>query len=122
GQDPLHILGDGNQVRHYTYGADLAKGIRVCIEHPKALNDDFNVSTAESTTVLQLARMIWEKLRPGVPFRHVSDPAYSYDVQKRVPDVSKAERVLGFRATTSLSDMLDVVIPWIKQQVEYGNI
>jgi nucleoside-diphosphate-sugar epimerase len=122
GQDPLHILGDGQQVRHYTYGADLARGIRVCIEHPRALNDDFNISTAASTTVLELARTIWEKLRPGVPFRTVSDPAYSYDVQKRVPDVSKAERVLGFRATTSLSEMLDVVIPWIKQQVEYGNI
>jgi UDP-glucose 4-epimerase len=122
GQDPLHLLGDGNQVRHYTYGADLAKGIRVCIEHPKALNDDFNISTAASTTVLELAEMIWKKLRPGVPFRHVCDPAYSYDVQKRVPDVSKAERVLGYRATTSLSEMLDVVIPWIKQQVEYGNI
>ena len=27
GQDPLHILGDGNQVRHYTYGGDLAAGI-----------------------------------------------------------------------------------------------
>lgn len=27
GQDPLHILGDGTQVRHYTYGGDLAKGI-----------------------------------------------------------------------------------------------
>ncbi len=79
GQDPLHILGDGQQVRHYTYGADLARGIRVCIEHPKALNDDFNISTAASTTVLELAALIWQKLRPGVPFRHVSDPAYSYE-------------------------------------------
>jgi UDP-glucose 4-epimerase len=122
GQDPLRILGDGNQVRHYTYGADLARGIRVCIEHPKALNDDFNISTAESTTVLQLAEMIWSKLKPGVPFRYTSDPPYQYDVQKRVPDTSKAERLLGYRASTSLSQMLDVVIPWIKQQVEYGNI
>jgi nucleoside-diphosphate-sugar epimerase len=122
GQDPLRILGDGNQVRHYTYGADLARGIRVCIEHPKAVNDDFNISTAESTSVLQLAEMIWGKLKPGVPLRFTSDPPYQYDVQKRVPDTSKAERLLGFQATTSLSQMLDVVIPWIKQQVEYGNI
>ena len=50
GQDTLHILGEGNQVRHYTYGADLAKGIRACIEHPDATNQDFNISTAESTT------------------------------------------------------------------------
>ena len=122
GQDPLHILGDGNQVRHYTYGADLAKGIRACVEHPAAVNDDFNISTAQSTTVLELAKLIWEKVRPGVPFRHVSDPAYPYDVQKRVPDTSKAERVIGYRATTTLSEMLDVVIPWVKQQIEYGNI
>src|SRR5262249_47268551 len=42
GQDPLRLLGDGSQVRHYTYGADLARGIRLCIEHPAATNEDFN--------------------------------------------------------------------------------
>lgn len=122
GQDPLHILGDGQQVRHYTYGADLARGIRHCIEHPKAVNEDFNLSTAESTTVLQLAEMIWNKIRPGVPFRYTSDPPYPYDVQKRVPSTDKAERLLGYRAATPLSDILDTVIPWVRQQVEYGNI
>jgi nucleoside-diphosphate-sugar epimerase len=122
GQDPLHILGDGRQVRHYTYGADLARGIRLCIERPEAVNEDFNISTAESTTVLQLAAMIWKKIRPGDPFRYVSDPPYAYDVQKRVPNVEKAERLLGFRAATPLSDILENVIPWVRQQVEYGNI
>jgi hypothetical protein len=62
------------------------------------------------------------KLRPGEPFRHVCDEPYRYDVQKRIPDVTKAERVLGFRATTPLSEVLDVVIPWVKQQAAYGNI
>ncbi|OAI41601.1 NAD-dependent epimerase [Planctomycetaceae bacterium SCGC AG-212-D15] len=122
GQDPLRILGDGNQVRHYTYGADLARGIRFCIEKPEALNDEFNISTAESTTVIQLAKLIWEKIKPGVPFRYTSDKPYPYDVQKRVPNVDKAAKKLGFRATTPLSEVLDVVIPWIKQQIEYGNI
>jgi nucleoside-diphosphate-sugar epimerase len=122
GQDPLHLLGDGNQVRHYTYGADLARGIRLCMERPEAVNEDFNLSTAESTTVLELAGLIWAKLRPGLPFRHVSDPPYHYDVQKRVPSVEKAERLLGYRATTPLSEILDVVIPWVRRQVEYGNI
>jgi len=122
GQDPLHILGEGNQVRHYTYGADLAKGIRVCIEKPEATNQEFNISTAESTTVTQLAEMIWKKIKPGTPFRTVSDPPYPYDVQKRVPNVDRATKILGFRATTPLSDILDAVIPWVKQQVEFGNI
>ena len=70
GQDPLHILGDGTQVRHYTYGGDLARGIAIAIEHPDALNDDFNLSTGQSTTVLELAEMIWKKIRgDDVPFR-----------------------------------------------------
>jgi nucleoside-diphosphate-sugar epimerase len=122
GQDPLHILGDGNQVRHYTYGADLARGIRFCIEKKEATNDEFNISTAESTTVLQLAELIWKKLKPGVPFRYTSDKPYPYDVQKRVPNVDKAAKLLGFKATTPLSEVLDVVIPWVKQQVDFGNI
>src|SRR5438552_11215124 len=45
GQDPLRILGDGTQVRHYTYGGDLARGIRIAMEHPAALDDDFNLAT-----------------------------------------------------------------------------
>ncbi len=34
GQNPLRILGNGSQVRHYTYAGDLARGIRLCVEHP----------------------------------------------------------------------------------------
>jgi UDP-glucose 4-epimerase len=116
GQDPLHILGDGNQIRHYTYGADLANGIVTAMEHPAALNDDFNLSTAESTTVLELAEVIWRKINgPNRPFRYVSDAPFEYDVQRRVPCVGKAKEVLGFEAITSLDSMLDEVIPWIRQ-------
>jgi nucleoside-diphosphate-sugar epimerase len=122
GQDPLHILGDGNQVRHYTYGGDLARGIRLAIESPKARNEDFNLSTARSTTVLELAELIWKKVHGDEPFRYLSEKPYTYDVQKRIPSVEKARRVLGFEATTSLSDSLDEIIPWIKAQIEVGGI
>jgi UDP-glucose 4-epimerase len=123
GQDPLHLLGEGNQVRHYTYGGDLARGIRLCIEHPSALNQDFNLSTGVRTTVLELARMIWEKVHKGAkPLRVVHDPAYEYDVQERSPDVRKAETLLGYRAETSLATILDEVIPWIEEQVALGQI
>jgi nucleoside-diphosphate-sugar epimerase len=57
-----------------------------------------------------------------VPFRYVSDPAFEHDVQKRVPSVEKAKRVLGFEATTSLDEMLDEVIPWIAQAIQDGTI
>ncbi len=52
----------------------------------------------------------------------MSDPAYEYDVQERAPAVSKARDLLGFQATTPLSDILDEVIPWIAEQVEIGQM
>jgi UDP-glucose 4-epimerase len=123
GQDPLHLLGDGSQIRHYTYGADLARGIVTAMEHPDALNEDFNLSTDCSTTVLELAQLIWRRIHgPDRPFRYVADEAYLYDVQRRVPSTEKARRVLGFEATTSLDEMLDEVIPWIEVALQQGRI
>jgi nucleoside-diphosphate-sugar epimerase len=123
GQDPLHILGDGSQVRHYTYGGDLAHGIRLAMESDDAENDDFNLSTSRSTTVAELAEAIWRKVHGGErPLRLISDPPYEHDVQRRIPDVSKAREVLGFEATTSLEEMLDEVIPWVKEEIEAGRI
>ena len=123
GQDPLHILGDGTQVRHYTYGGDLAMGIVTAMEHPDALNEDFNLSTTRSTTVLELAELIWAAVRgPEVLFRYVSDAPFDHDVARRVPATEKARRVLGFEATTSLEDMLGEVIPWITRAVADGTI
>ncbi len=123
GQDPLHILGDGSQVRHYTYGGDLAVGIRLAMESPQGLNEDFNLSTARSTTVRELAEIVWRKVHgPNRPLHLVSDPAYEHDVQMRVPDVRKAREVLGFEATTPLEDVLDEVIPWIRDEISAGRI
>lgn len=123
GQDPLRILGDGTQIRHYTYGGDLAKGIVTAIEHPDARNDDFNLSTSQSTTVLELAELIWRKIKgPNVPLRWESDQPFEHDVQRRVPSTEKAKAVLGFEATTTLDAMLDEVIPWVDQAVAEGRI
>jgi nucleoside-diphosphate-sugar epimerase len=123
GQDPLHILGDGTQVRHYTYGGDLARGIVTAVEHPAALNEDFNLSTSRSTTVMELAELIWRKVKgDDVPLRVVHDEPFDHDVQRRVPSVEKAKQLLGFEATTSLDEMLDEVIPWIRQAIADGQI
>ena len=123
GQDPLHILGGGDQVRHYTYGGDLARGVVLAMESEAAHNEDFNLSTAQGTTVLELAEAIWRKLKgPYVPFRYTSDPGYEYDVQKRVPSVQKSKDVLGFEALTTLDELLDEVIPWIEMAVAEGLI
>jgi nucleoside-diphosphate-sugar epimerase len=87
-----------------------------------AFNEDFNISTPESTSVRELAEVIWKKIKGDAPLTLISDPAYEYDVQKRVPDVQKAKDVLGFECTTSLDDMLDEVIPWVTQAVTDGRL
>ncbi|MBN1172656.1 MAG: NAD(P)-dependent oxidoreductase [Micromonosporaceae bacterium] len=123
GQDPLHVLGDGRQIRHYTYGGDLARGIATAVEHPAALNEDFNLSTPASTTVGELAAAIWHKIKgPDVPLRLVHDDPFEHDVHKRIPDVRKAREMLGFEATTTLDQMLDKVIPWIQQAIAEGRL
>jgi UDP-glucose 4-epimerase len=116
GQDPLHILGCGDQVRCYTNGLDLARGIRLVIESEKAINNDFNLSTPVATTVLELAELIWSILKPNEPFRHVCDTGFEYDVQKRVPDVIKAKEVLGFEAQVSLRKSVEEVITYMKNK------
>ena len=100
----------------------LARGIRLAIESDAARNEDFNLSTATSTTVRELAEVVWRKIKGDAPLRFVSDEPFAYDVQRRVPDVRKAKDVLGFEATTSLDDALDEIIPWIEQQIELGGI
>jgi nucleoside-diphosphate-sugar epimerase len=123
GQDPVHILGSGDQVRHYTYGGDLARGIVMSLEHPEATNNDFNMSTAVGHTVIELAEAIWKKIYGDLkPFNYILEPGFEYDVQKRVPATEKAKKILGFVAETELSTMLDEVIPWIKAASKAGLV
>jgi nucleoside-diphosphate-sugar epimerase len=84
------------------------------LESPAAENNDFNLSTSQGHTVLELAQVIWTKIHGvGKPFRFTSEPAFEHDVAKRVPETKKAKEVLGFSADTTLEVMLDEVIPWI---------
>lgn len=123
GQDPIHILGEGQQVRCYTYGGDLARGILTAMFHEKALNEDFNLSTPVATNVLELAELIWRKVHGDAkPFRWVSDPPYPHDVQMRIPDTRKSKEVLGFEASTPLSEVLDEVIPWVEVEIREERI
>ncbi len=102
--------------------AAISPGAYAWRSSPTARNEDFNLSTATSTTVRELAELIWRKVKGDEPLRFVSDEPFPYDVQRRVPDVNKAMDVLGFEATTALSEALDEIIPWIEQQIEVGGI
>jgi len=112
----LEILGDGNQVRHYTHGSDIAEGIRRAMYTPEASRQAFNISTDYQINVLDLATEIWKKIHGSAPLKIINTQPFVYDVKYRCPDVSKAEKILGFKARVTLSDALDEVIAWISTQ------
>jgi nucleoside-diphosphate-sugar epimerase len=119
--DKLPILGEGNQVRHYTHGKDIARGIRIAMESPEALNNDFNISHDRPMTVAELAQIVWKRIHNADVLLD-PQPAYEYDVQIRSPDVSKARDVLGFKAEISVEESIDEIIDWMRTQIEMESV
>ena len=116
GQNPLHILGTGDQIRCYTNGKDIARGIRMALESSQAENEDFNISASVATSVLELSRFVWKILNPNLEFITVSDASYKYDVQKRIPDTTKAKKLLGFEAEINLEESILEVIEYMERK------
>ena len=116
GEDPLTLLGDGEQTRCFTHVSDVARGVVMALDSERAVNEDFNISTPEETRVLDLARTLWGMLRPGSEprFKHV--PGYQDDVRRRIPAVTKARELLGFEARVPLSEGLPVVVEWLRER------
>jgi len=116
GQYPLEILGGGKQIRSYTYVDDVAEGIIFVATHAK--NDDFNVANDKETNVIQLAEMIWKLCERKEPIKFKHLPSFKYDVQKRIPDISKIKK-LGWKPKVSLKEGLKTTIEWLKNK---GNV
>ena len=111
GQYPLEILGAGNQIRSYTYVDDIADAILFLTERTK--NDDFNIGTGRETRVIDLARMIWSLCGRKEKFAVTTLPGYQYDVQKRVPDITKI-RSMGWTPKVPLEQGLASTVEWVR--------
>lgn len=115
-ENNMPILGDGNQIRHYTNGKDIARGIRMSLDSSNTINEDFNISSSVRTSVSELATLVWNKIHGCDPTFEHCDP-FEYDVQVRSPDVKKAKDIFGFEAEISLEESVDEVIQWMKNRV-----
>ncbi len=124
GQDPLHILGEGNQVRHYTYGGDLAHGIRLAMESPdggqRGLQPlDGRVDDRPGARRVHLA----QDPRPRIG-RSATSPTRRSSTTSSCGcrTCARPARCWGSRRRTTLETMLDEVIPWIRAEVEAGRL
>ena len=112
--NPLKILGDGTQIRCYTHVSDIAAGIIAVGNNDRVPCQDFNISSPVPDSVNDVAKLIWEHIHGDIPLYCKYLPPLAYDVQKRIPDVTKAKEVLGWEARYTLEDKIDEVIEWVK--------
>ena len=117
---PIH--GDGKQTRTFTFVEDTVAGIYAASMKPEANGEIFNIGANEEITILELAEMLNEiadetdkapiKL---IPYDEISSGRKYQDVMRRVPDTTKAERILGVKAKVSMRDGLRKTYEWQKR-------
>jgi UDP-glucose 4-epimerase len=111
----LVIHGDGSQIRAWCYVDDMVEGALLCLEHPGAVGESFNIGNARSAvTIFDLASRI--KRLTGCPGAIRFQPLHYTDVELRIPNVDKARQVLGFDAAVELDDGLARTIAWYRER------
>jgi UDP-glucose 4-epimerase len=111
----LVIHGDGSQIRAWCYVDDMVEGALLCLEHPAAVGESFNIGNARSAvTIFDLAARI--KRLTGSPGEIRFQPLHYTDVELRIPNVDKAREVLGFDAKVELDDGLARTIVWYRER------
>ena len=112
GED-LSVRGDGAQIRAWCYVDDMVDAVRLCLEHPRAVGQSFNVGNPRSAvTIFDLAQRI--KRLTGCPGEIVFAPLEYVDVELRIPNVEKARDEIGFEARVELDDGLERTIAWYR--------
>jgi len=111
--DNLTVRGDGAQIRAWCYVDDMVEAVRLCLEHPGAVGQSFNVGNPRSAvTIFDLAQRI--KRITDCPGEIVFAPLEYVDVELRIPNVEKARDEIGFEAGVELDDGLERTIAWYR--------
>lgn len=112
--DPITVYGDGSQTRTFTYVGDVAQGIVSLIDEPRAVGDIFNIGGEEEITIKDLASKV--KAVTGsssrieyIPYSEAYQEGFE-DMERRVPDISKIQTLVGYRNTRDTDAILAKVV------------
>jgi nucleoside-diphosphate-sugar epimerase len=112
--EPVTVHNDGDQIRAWCYIDDLIDGLLLTLARPEAVGKSFNIGNPQTAiTVHQLARLIIKLSNSQSELVHVPWP-YP-DVELRIPDISRAKELLGFKPKLDLEDGLGRTIDWYRQ-------
>jgi len=115
GDYPLAIFGSGEQTRCFTFVEDIAEGVCRAGLDPRGVNEDFNIGVDKPVSIGALAEKIWRYCGRTEPFKLEHLPPLTHDIQTRVPDTSKAARLLDWRPRVQLDEGLQRTIAWIRE-------
>ncbi len=121
--EPLTVYGDGLQSRAFTYVGDAVRALLELPRHPAALGEVFNVGGGREVTILDLARLVRERTGSAseivmVPYDEAYAPGFE-DMVRRVPDISKLQRVTGFEPEVALEEIIDRVAEHYRQNPDF---
>jgi len=115
--ETIHIDGDGSQIRAWCYVDDFVDCLIRCIEDPAAVGQSINIGNARAViTILGLAESVCRVLKSESKI--VFDPPLSADIAIRIPGVTKAEKVLGFKAKVDLEEGILRTADWVIKKTD----
>jgi UDP-glucose 4-epimerase len=117
---PITVFGDGTQSRSFTYVGDVVRAMVALINEPRAVGQVFNIGNGEEITISDLAQKV--KTMAGsqseivkIPYDKAYESGFE-DMPRRVPDISKIGKLIGYAPTVELDEILNRVIESFRQQ------
>ena len=117
---PITVYGDGKQSRCFAYVKDVVSGIVKLSQHPDAVGDLFNIGSTEEITIEELAKLVKKLAKSNSEIVYVPyDSAYEEgfeDMRKRVPDISKIQKLTGYKPTINIEGIIKIVIEYYRNK------
>ncbi len=112
--EPITVFGDGNQTRCFCHVGDVVEGLVALSEHPEAFGKVFNLGGGEEVSIRELAERVIELAGSQSSLEFIPyDAAYEAgfeDMERRVPNTTRAMQLVGFEPSASLDDIIRSVI------------
>jgi UDP-glucose 4-epimerase len=119
--EPITVYGEGTQTRNFTYVEDVVRGIIALIDEPKAVGEIFNIGGNGEISMNDLAARVKTLTGSASQIRHIPyDQAYQEgfeDMERRVPDIAKVEKLIGYKNTYELDRILTKVIEYERTRI-----
>jgi UDP-glucose 4-epimerase len=111
---PITVYGNGHQSRAFGYVGDVVSALAKLAPHPGAVGQVFNIGGTQEITINQLAELVKKMTGSKSEIIHIPyDRAYEKgfeDMPRRVPDISKIQRLIGYQPSLDIEGILERVI------------